>query len=181
MKKTAVFISGRGSNLQCLLDKENSNIRVVVSNKTTAEGLKKAKRFSIATLLVKPFDYDFVDEVLKKGKISKILLLGFMKIIPEKFVENWKLKIINIHPSLLPLFPGKDSLEKSFFSQEDMGITLHHVIAEMDAGPVIAQSKVIFNNNKNVNKDINKDLQYAQIVMSFREHYLMRRLVDKWQ
>lgn len=172
--RTAVFISGRGSNLQALLDKEGCNIRLVVSNKRKAAGVLKTRRAGVSVNLCIPLSFDKLHQELSKNKIQKIVLLGFMKILPESFVNQWQGKIVNLHPSLLPLFPGLDSIEKSYTESAPMGVSLHLVIPAMDEGPLFNQSCVYRQNNKP------RSLQEAQWGISFREHFLVRRMGDKW-
>lgn len=172
--RTAVLISGRGSNLQALLDKEGCNIRLVVSNKRKAPGVLKSKRAGCVTWVMSPLNFEDLIKKLKDVGIKKIILLGFMRLLPEAFVTEWSGKIINLHPSLLPLFPGLDSIEKSFQSESDMGISLHTVIPAMDEGPILNQSRVYSGNR------LPKTSQEAHWAISFREHYIIRRMGDKW-
>lgn len=172
--RTAVFISGRGSNLQALLDKEGCNIRLVVSNKRKAPGVLKAKRAGVLVKAFVPVRFEDLTSLLKQMQIQKIVLLGFMKILPADFVEAWAGRIVNLHPSLLPLFPGLDSIEKSYQEKAPMGVSLHTVIPAMDEGPLLNQSCVYSENNKPLSS------QEAHWGISFREHYLVRRMGDKW-
>lgn len=172
--RTAVLISGRGSNLQALLDKEGCNIRLVVSNKRKAPGVLKSQRAGVFTKVMAPLKFEELVSELRVARIQKIVLLGFMRILPDFFVAEWNEKIINLHPSLLPLFPGLESIEKSFQSGADMGISLHTVIPAMDEGPILNQSRVF-------SKDrLPATSQEAHWAISFREHYLIRRMGDKW-
>lgn len=111
---------------------------------------------------------------LRSRSIQKIFLLGFMRLIPASFVELWSQSILNVHPSLLPLFPGLEAIEKSFQARAPMGVTIHHVTPEMDAGAVVAQSQVY------ENQHIPHDFKLASRMMTFREHYLVRRVGEKW-
>ncbi|MGZ3692212.1 MAG: formyltransferase family protein, partial [Pseudobdellovibrio sp.] len=107
----AVFISGGGSTLQALLEMQHQfNVALVISNKKSAEGLKKAKRFGKPVFVMnKDTSFDSIEELLTQYNISGIFLAGFMKILPEEFVNRWKNKILNIHPSLLPHYKGLHS------------------------------------------------------------------------
>lgn len=136
----AVFLSGSGSTLQALLEMQHQfNIKLVVSNKKST-GLKRANRFGIPCLLLtKEMNFDSLNDVLNKHKISQIFLAGFMKILPETFVKQWENKIFNIHPSLLPAYKGLHASEKSWEDNFDMGATIHMVTKEMDEGEVILQ------------------------------------------
>lgn len=174
MKRTAVFVSGRGSNLQALLDQEGCNIRLVCSHKDKLPADLKAKRHFISVFKTKKIDFNHWNETLKVFKIQNIFLLGFMRLIPPEFVQTWSKSILNVHPSLLPLFPGLEAVEKSFASNAAMGVTIHRVISEMDAGTSIAQSRILKPQN------IPNDLNLVSLMITFREHFLVRRVGEKW-
>lgn len=174
MNRMAAFVSGRGSNLQALLDQEGCNIRLVCSHQLSVPADFKSKRYFIPVFKTKKIDFNQWKQVLLSQNIKRIFLLGFMRLISKEFVESWNAKIINLHPSLLPLFPGLNALEKSFQQKTVMGITIHQVVAEMDAGKTIVQSKV-FSSEK-----ILSDYKTASLLMTFREHYLVRRVGEKW-
>ncbi|MBN8537906.1 MAG: phosphoribosylglycinamide formyltransferase [Deltaproteobacteria bacterium] len=174
LERTAVLISGRGSNLQTLLDKEGCNIRLVCSNKKKAPGLLKAKRSGIPTITFSPFSFSELNSYLLEKKIQKIILLGFMKIIPAEFVNQWQGRIVNLHPSLLPAYPGLDSIENSFKDKAAMGVSLHLVTPEMDEGPLLVQSKVYPKNFSSLTS------RQAHWGISCREHFLVRKLADVW-
>lgn len=144
MKSWAVFLSGRGSTAQALMDlDENIDIRWVVSSTRKALGLSRARRMGIPTLVMdKNTSWLQMDQQLKKRKINSIFLLGFMKLVPADFIENWQGRIFNIHPSLLPAYPGLNAIEKSYADKAALGVTIHHVTAEMDAGRKILQHKI---------------------------------------
>ncbi|MEQ1722544.1 MAG: formyltransferase family protein [Pseudobdellovibrio sp.] len=143
----AVFISGGGSTLQALLEMQHQiNISLVVTNKKDALGALKAKRFGKTILhFNKDMSFEKLNHTLKLHNIDFIILAGFLKILPETFVNEWENKIINIHPSLLPLYPGLHSAEKNWEDNNDMGVTIHKVITEMDAGKIIIQQKCLTN------------------------------------
>ena len=140
----AIFVSGRGSNLSalmecCFLDA----IGLVISSRPHAYGLKKAKRYGIPTkALASKIDWQDVLLSLKTHNISKIFLAGFMKILPAHFINEWQKPIINIHPSLLPQYPGLNSIERSFKDNSPMGCTLHKVIDKVDMGDIIFSSAI---------------------------------------
>lgn len=144
MKRWAVFISGRGSNLQSWLDEtEQSQIALVLSSNASAEGLLKAKRFGVATeVLEKKIDWAQLQNLLNTYRVTHLMLAGFMKILPDHFVNQWTGRIFNLHPSLLPSFPGLQALEKSFANKAPLGVSLHEVVAEMDAGPLVYQKSL---------------------------------------
>ena len=140
----AIFVSGRGSNLSalmecCFLD----SIGLVVSSRCDAYSLKKAKRYGIPTkVLMSKIDWQDLLLSLKVHNISKIFLAGFMKILPAHFINKWQKPIVNIHPSLLPQYPGLNSIERSFKDKKPMGCTLHKVIDRVDEGDILFSSSI---------------------------------------
>ncbi|MBM3554038.1 MAG: phosphoribosylglycinamide formyltransferase [Alphaproteobacteria bacterium] len=153
--KTAVLISGRGSNLQSLIDAAGAanfpaTIALVVSNLAEAFGLERARRAGIATEIVSHRGHarreDFerlLDECLRAHGIEFVCLAGFMRLLTAWFVERWRDRLINIHPSLLPAFPGLDTHARALAAGTRFGgCTVHFVRAEMDAGPIIVQAAV---------------------------------------
>jgi len=147
-----VCISGNGSNLQAIIDAKLSAITIcaVVSNKADAYGLTRAKNADIVTevLLKKSFSSrEQYDQALcacfKKYHPDLIILAGFMYILDVQTVSEFKNKIINIHPSLLPKYPGLNPYEQAIANQDkEHGSTVHYVTAELDAGPIIAQERI---------------------------------------
>lgn len=137
----ALFISGRGSTAQAVMDLfDQIDIRLVVSSKKSAVGLLRAHRMGIPTaILPKQIDWDEVDLMLRSRRIERIFLLGFMRIVPESFLTRWQGRIWNVHPSLLPQFPGAHAIRDALLAGADLGVTVHDVIPEMDAGPVRRQ------------------------------------------
>jgi len=151
----AVFISGRGSNLQTLIKncKEAdfpARINIVISNNPGAGGLKYAETANIPTEVVDhkkfPTKSDFEQKIqltLNKYQVDIICLAGFMRLLSKDFVEQWKDTIINIHPSLLPAYRGLNTYERALNDGcKESGCTVHFVRAEMDSGPVILQKTV---------------------------------------
>ena len=153
--KTAVLISGRGSNLQSLIDAAQDDrypaeIVLVLSNVPDAYGLKRARKAGLATEIVdhrefpnrETFDGK-VDAVLRAHGVEFVCLAGFMRLLTAKFVEAWRDRMINIHPSLLPKFKGLDTHARAIAAGEiEAGCTIHFVRPDMDAGPIIAQATV---------------------------------------
>lgn len=170
-QRVAVFISGGGSTLQALLEIHHQiDISLIITNKKTAYGNLKAKRFGKKVLFFdKQMDYMSLDKNLRDHKIERIILAGFMKLLPPEFVDLWDDKIINIHPSLLPHYPGLNSSERSWSDNSQMGATLHKVVAEMDAGKIIRQQKSLSQP---------KSLSFAESNLFLRrtEQYLLREL-----
>ena len=162
--KVAILISGRGSNMQKLIEAcENPNfpaeIIVVGANKYNALGLEFAKSKSIKTFVIEhknfakfdnpreEFDQALHQEIIKYD-VEIICLAGFMRLLSKWFVDKWHNKIINIHPSLLPDFKGANAVEDALKSGAKIsGCTTHFVSVEMDAGPIIMQSQVSINPN----------------------------------
>jgi phosphoribosylglycinamide formyltransferase 1 len=166
----AVFISGTGSNLQALLDRFHEPIPLkVYSSKLKAPGVGKARRMGIPIEILKsPIDWNLVHSDLVRHRIKKIFLLGFMKIIPSEFIDQWKGKILNLHPSLLPLYPGLNSFDRAWDDKAALGASVHEVIAELDAGHVLRQRKL----------NRSEDKQWDRLKLSWAEQYLVREVFD---
>ena len=148
---TAVFISGKGTNLKKLIQfskTKNSPIKIslIVSSNSKAEGLKYSLKYKIKKYVVTINDRNFEDKVLKNLKINKIqfiCLAGYMKILSKKFIKNFNGKIINIHPSLLPKYKGLNTHEKVINNKEKFtGCTVHYVNDKLDSGKIILQKKI---------------------------------------
>ncbi len=144
--RRCVFISGRGSNLAAILEILGSDIRLVVTSDENAGGVAKAFRGGIPVFVMPResgggLDWSAVDEALNVRSIDVIFLLGFMRIVPADFVEKWSGKILNLHPSLLPKYPGLKSIERAILADDDVGASIHEVVTEVDAGPVIHSRK----------------------------------------
>lgn len=168
----AVFVSGRGSNADALWDLlPELDIAVCVSSRRKAYGLKRARRLGIETLVLdSQVQWSALTEFLKARKVNRIFLLGFMKIVPAEFVRHWTGRMWNLHPSLLPAFPGLEAIEKSYNANGPMGVTIHEVTAEMDAGPICLQKKICERAQDEM------DLAEAQSRISQTE----QRLVREW-
>ncbi len=191
--RLAVFISGRGSNLQCLLDDTNCNIRVVVTNNPQARGVQRALRHGIPVLVFDPkgresalrriwpsgkeegvssfleqsSPYQRLTLELQSLGIKYILLLGYMRLLPAEFCDAWEEKLGNLHPSLLPAHPGLHAMEKSYEdSLQPMGVSFHKVTEVMDAGQLWLQQIIKREDN----------FEKTQLVMAAAE----QRLVTKW-
>ena len=152
--KTAVFISGRGSNLKSLikfskLKKSPIIVKIIISNNSKSKGLQFAKTYKIKK---KIFNFkNILSEnkaiyELKKENINLICLAGFMKILSKSFIKNFKGKILNIHPSLLPKYKGLNTHEKAIKNKDKYsGCTVHFVNSRLDSGKIINQKKVRIN------------------------------------
>lgn len=154
--KIAILASGSGSNLQTLIDQlhldTNSGIEiaVVISDRPKAYALVRAKEAGIPTSVVQlkhfpdrnAFD-NKISEIIETHKVELILLAGYMKIFQPSFVRRYRYKLINIHPSLLPAFPGAHAISDTLEYQTKIsGVTVHFVDEGVDTGPIIAQVPV---------------------------------------
>ena len=165
-RRVAILISGRGSNMAALIEAARGSdfpaeIAVVVSNRTDAGGLEKAKASGIPTAVIesKPFGKDragfekALDAVLGDHKINLICLAGFMRLFTAEFVQRWYGKMLNIHPSLLPSFPGLDPHGQAINAGVKIsGATVHFVIPETDAGPIVMQGAVVVRDDDTAEK-----------------------------
>jgi phosphoribosylglycinamide formyltransferase 1 len=152
LKKIGVLVSGRGSNLGALIAAQKDapyKIVLVISNFESAGGLQRAADAGIATEVIphkgKPreiFDGE-LDTALRQAGVEIVCLAGFMRILSDGFVRAWEGKLINIHPSLLPAYKGTQVHERVIAAGEaQSGASVHFVVPELDAGPVIAQASV---------------------------------------
>lgn len=154
--RTAILISGRGSNMQAILKASTSsdypaNPILVLSNRPQAAGLDQAKRLGIATLTVdhRPFGKDreaferAMQAMLLEHRVEMIVLAGFMRILTPWFVRQWPRRMINIHPSLLPKYPGLNTHQRAIEAgDQEAGCSVHWVTEGVDEGDVIAQARV---------------------------------------
>ncbi len=153
--KVAVLISGRGSNLQALIDACAKSdfpaaIALVIANRADAAGLQRAAAAGIATQVIPHRDYPSRDAfdaaltaALEAAQVDLVCLAGFMRLLTPGFVTRWRDRLINIHPSLLPAFPGLDTHARALAQGVRFtGCTVHFVRAQMDDGPIIVQAVV---------------------------------------
>lgn len=151
MKRVAILISGRGSNMKALIAAAGVDYQVVlvISNIEAAGGLEAAQACGIPTLTIphkgKPreaFDAE-LDAALRAAGADIVCLAGFMRILSDGFARAWEGRLVNIHPSLLPDFKGTHVHERVIAAKvSQSGASVHFVVAELDAGPVIAQARV---------------------------------------
>ena len=156
--KTAVFISGTGSNLRSLikfskLKKSPISINLILSNNPKSKGLKYGKNLKIKKKIFyfkkKSLDEKKILFELKINKINLICLAGFMKILSKTFIKKFNGTILNIHPSLLPKFKGLNTHERAINNQEKYsGCSVHFVNSKLDSGKIILQTKVKINKNE---------------------------------
>ena len=154
-RRLGVLISGRGSNLQSLIDaisegRLSATIAVVISNEATAGGLDRARQAGIETVVVShrgwtsrdEYDRALVRELRSRG-VDLICLAGFMRIVGAPLIDAFPQAILNIHPALLPSFPGVDAQRQALeYGVRVSGVTVHFVTRELDAGPIVVQRTV---------------------------------------
>ena len=150
-KNIAVLISGHGTNLQSIIDhikagKLKCNLAVVISNKADAYGLKRAKKAKIPAYFIDHKDIPREEhekkiiEILKKYKVDLVVLAGYIRILTPHFIRQYKNRIMNIHPALLPSFPGTDGYGDTWrYGSKVGGCTVHFVDEGVDTGPIILQ------------------------------------------
>ena len=185
MFKIAVLISGNGSNLEALIDACNKNlingsIRIVISNNPDAFGIERAKNHSIDYKIInnrkfktrEDFDQAILEE-LKDSRPDLVVLAGFMRILSPVMTQAFKNKIINIHPSLLPKYPGLNT-HNSVIENGDLkhGVTIHYVNEVLDGGQIIAQGEI------SVRSDETVDGLKARIHAI--EHVMLPKIVSKF-
>ena len=154
-RRIAILISGRGSNMASLIEAAREpdfpgEIALVLSNRPDAGGLERARQAGIEALAVDHRAYptregfeEALDAALRERDIRFICLAGFMRVLTDGFVERWEGRMINIHPSLLPLFRGTHTHRRALDEGVLVhGCTVHFVVPELDAGPIVAQAAV---------------------------------------
>jgi phosphoribosylglycinamide formyltransferase 1 len=155
-KRVAVLISGRGSNMTALIEAAKADdypaaIVLIVSNRPDAAGLERARAERISTAVIdhRPFGDDrdafehALDAELHRHRVDLICLAGFMRLFTKNFVERWSGRMLNIHPALLPHFKGLHTHRRALAAGvKEHGATVHFVVPEMDAGPIVAQQAV---------------------------------------
>ena len=155
-RRVAILISGRGSNMAALIEAARvqdfpAEIVVVISNRADAGGIELARASGVATVTIesKPFGKDraafeaVLQAALDQHRIDLICLGGFMRLLTAEFVQRWYGRMLNIHPSLLPSFPGLEPQEQALRAGVKIsGATVHFVIPETDAGPILMQGAV---------------------------------------
>ena len=183
----AVFVSGRGTNLQSIIDaiesgKLDAEIKLVISNRSKAYALKRCEKHGIPYEVIPSKNYKDPEEwgkalieAVKRSGAELIVLAGFMKIVPPNFIKAFENRIINIHPSLLPAFRGLDAQKQAFdYGVTITGCSVHLVTPELDAGPIIAQAAVPVLPNDTAQTLANRILEhehriYPQVIQWFAE------------
>ena len=186
--KAVILISGNGSNLQSIIDNADRidlQISCVISNNKNAFGLKRAESAKLQTAIIDPgfynskeaFDREIIS-IIHQHKAELIVLAGYMRILTPLFVSHYFGKIINIHPSLLPKFPGLNTHQKAIDAGEKIhGVSVHFVTEELDDGPIISQESVSIKNKDTVETLSDKVLKKEHIIYPKVIHwYTQRRL-----
>ena len=151
MVKIGVLISGGGTNLQAIIDgcenkSINGEVKVVISNKEEAYGLERARNHKITAICEK--DENKIIEILKENEVELVILAGYLKIVSPKLVNEYRNKIINLHPSLIPAFCGKGYYGEKVhqgvidYGAKVTGATVHFVDEGADTGPIIMQKTI---------------------------------------
>ena len=172
--KTAVFISGKGSNLENLIKFSKKkfspiSINLIISNTNYAKGLKYSKKYNIQKKIIsfknKKLAEKYIFKILLKKNINLICLAGFMKILSRNFIKKFKGKIINIHPSLLPKYKGLNTHKKAIENNDKYaGCSVHFVTAKIDSGKIIMQKKVKIKKNDTVVSLTKKVLENEHLI-----------------
>ena len=181
--RVAVLASGRGSNFQSILDASekgklpNCKIKLLIVNKKEAYAIERAKNHNVPYYIIESdnkkreeFDLEML-KILKSNQIEIVVLAGFMRILSKQFISEYKDKIINIHPSLLPKFPGAHAQRDAIEAKAKIsGCTVHFVDEGVDTGPIIIQEVVKISNN-----DTEKSLSKKILV---KEHEIYPKAVE---
>ena len=175
MVKIGVLISGGGTNLQAVIDgcenkSINGEVRVVISNKENAYGLERARNHKITAICEK--DENKIIEILKENEIELVILAGYLKIVSPKLVNEYRNKIINIHPSLIPAFCGKGYYGKKVhqgvidYGAKVTGATVHFVDEGADTGPIIMQKTVEVKQDDDIKKLAKRVLEVEHEILT---------------
>jgi phosphoribosylglycinamide formyltransferase-1 len=173
--KAVILISGNGSNLQSIIDNADRidlQISCVISNNKNAFGLKRAESAKLQTAIIDPelynsknaFDRELIS-IIQQHEVELIVLAGYMRVLTPLFVSHYFGKILNIHPSLLPKFPGLNTHQRAIDASETAhGVSVHFVTEELDDGPIICQEVVTINSFDTVKTLTNKVLEKEYII-----------------
>jgi phosphoribosylglycinamide formyltransferase 1 len=155
MKNLGILLSGRGSNFEAIAKNiaagriPDTRIAVVISNRPEAGGVETARRLGLASLIIPSNGKDRAEHdrevvaALQKHQVDLVCLAGYMRLLSPWFVQQFRRRIVNIHPSLLPAFPGLEAQEQAFaYGVKVSGCTVHFVDEELDHGPIILQKAV---------------------------------------
>lgn len=155
MRKIAVFVSGTGTNMEAIIkavEKKqlNCNVALIISDNPKAKALVTAQTHGIRTFSFQPKEYgaksEFEQEIvreLRNAEVEWLILAGYMRLIGQTLLQEYPRKIVNIHPSLLPKYKGKQAIEQAMAAGEkEIGVSIHYVDEGMDTGDIIAQKKI---------------------------------------
>jgi phosphoribosylglycinamide formyltransferase-1 len=182
----AILLSGNGTNFQAIIDSISNgqlkaDIKIVISNNKDAFGLVRAKRNNIKNLSIDHKDFinrraydQKLKEIIEQESVDFIVLAGFMRILGSDFVKNFPNKIINIHPSLLPKYPGLNTHKKVLENKDkEHGVTVHLVDEGLDSGPILGFIKIKVSNGE---KENNLESRIHKI-----EHYIYPKILSEFQ
>ena len=184
--KAIILISGNGSNLQSIIDNADRidlQISCVISNNKNSFGLKRAQSAKIQTYIVDPklfnskdaFDSELI-RIINQQEVELIILAGYMRILTPLFISHYYGKILNIHPSLLPKFPGLNTHQNAIDASEKIhGVTVHFVTEKIDAGPIIFQQAVNIENSDTVETLSAKVLKVEHAIYPNVIHWYTKR------
>ena len=184
--KAVILISGNGSNLQSIIDNADRidlQISCVISNNKNSFGLKRAQSAKIQTYIVDPklfnskdaFDSELI-RIINQQEVELIILAGYMRILTPLFISHYYGKILNIHPSLLPKFPGLNTHQNAIDASEKIhGVTVHFVTEKIDAGPIIFQQAVNIENSDTVETLSAKVLKVEHAIYPNVIHWYTKR------
>jgi len=188
-KKIVVLISGNGSNLQALIDATedsyiNATISAVISNRAGAYGLERARRGNIPTHIIEHTNFNdrcqfdlALQECIDQYQPDLVVLAGFLRILSTDFVEHYHSRMLNIHPSLLPKYPGLNTHQRAIEAGDTQhGTTVHFVTPELDSGPLIIQASREIKNNKLPIEEATQQLAH-QIL---EQEHIIYPLAVKW-
>jgi len=190
MKKIALFASGNGSNFQAIVDEIEkgalaAEIAVLVTDKPDCYAVERAKKHNIPVFSFVPKNYASKDEYereiafyLIEKNVSLIVLAGYMKLIGEVLLTAFPNRIINIHPALLPAFPGKNGIKQAFdYGVKVFGVTVHYVDAGVDTGKIIAQESFKAEGNETLQEIEQKihSIEHQLYVKVIREKFLSQK------
>ena len=192
--KAVILISGNGSNLQSIIDNADRidlQISCVISNNKNAFGLKRAESAKLQTAIIDPgfynskeaFDRELISIIQQHGG-ELILLAGYMRVLTPLFVSHYFGKILNIHPFLLPKFPGLNTHQRAIDASEKVhGVSVHFVTKELDGGPIINQESVIIDNSDTEEKLSMKVLKKEHVIYPKVIHWYTQgrlKLIDNF-
>lgn len=152
MDKLVIMASGSGSNFEAIAKAVNkgeikANIELLIVNNKDAKAIERAKKLNVNYTYNNCNDIDEIISIIKDINPTLILLAGYMKVLPQKFVTEFNKKIINIHPSLLPKYKGLNAVEQALANnEEEIGVTIHYVDEHVDTGEIIAQKSFCIKN-----------------------------------